>query len=108
MARFSIYSGSILVGYSALEQGDPSMGVAFGAFEPAAGYRLIHSECRTNHRDQSALLLSVQTEEGLVIECSGVAILDYSEKDFEDVIEVNVLGISSPPYEALFPQHLSR
>ena len=55
MARFSIYSGMMLVGYSSLESGDPPMGVAFGQFEPTAGYLAIQNECRTNHADQSGL-----------------------------------------------------
>ena len=108
MQRFSIYSGSVLVGYSALEHGDPPMGVAFGEFEPADGYRLIQRECRTNHDDQSALLLSAQTEGGVVIDCMGVGILDYSEMTPFDAIEINVLGISYPLYEELFPEHVSR
>ncbi|OLY77054.1 hypothetical protein AU074_04300 [Pseudomonas sp. ATCC PTA-122608] len=84
------------------------MGVAFGRFEPVDGYRLIQNECRTNHRDQSALGLSVQTETGQVIQCAGVSILDYSEALLPDLIEVNVLGISHPPYGELFPEQVAR
>jgi hypothetical protein len=38
MEWFHIYSGSVLVGRSALETGDPPMGVVSGEFEPADGY----------------------------------------------------------------------
>jgi hypothetical protein len=38
MTRFSIYSGLVLVGYSALDYGDPPMGFASGKFELADGY----------------------------------------------------------------------
>lgn len=101
MARFSVYSGAILVGHSALENRDPPMGVAFGQFEPADGYRLIQSECRANHFDQSALALTVETLEGQVIPCAGVAILDCSDEHQADCIEVNVLGIPHPFYAYL-------
>ncbi len=38
MTRFSIYSGLVLVGYSALDYGDPPMGVASDQFELADGH----------------------------------------------------------------------
>ncbi|WP_256346638.1 hypothetical protein [Pseudomonas gingeri] len=107
MMRFSIYSGSVLVGYSALESGDFSMGVAFGVFEPADGYAGIQSECRTNHRDQSALKLSVQTRTGEAIPCVGVGILDYTEDLMSPCIEVNILGVPHTVYGELFPEHVA-
>jgi hypothetical protein len=103
LARFSVFSGLLLVGYTALESGDPPMGVAFGEFEPAEGYRMIQDECRTNHRDQSALALTVRSDAGVVIQCAGVGILDYSQGLQPDFIEINVLGIPSLLYVELFP-----
>jgi hypothetical protein len=108
MAMFEIFSGTTLVGSSSLEHGDPPMGVAFGRFLPAAGYATIQAECINNTSDQSGLKLTVRTPTGVVIQCAGVGITDYSaELDPED-IEVNVLGISYPPYEELFPQHVAQ
>lgn len=107
MRRFSIYSGLVLVGYSALECGDPPMGVAFGQLEPADGYATIQSECSTNHHDQTVLNLSVQTEAGLVIPCAGLSILDYSKEFPSPCIEVNIFGIPYPLYAELFPQHVT-
>lgn len=106
MARFSIYSELILVGYSSLESGDPPMGVAFGQFEPTTGYPAIQNECRTNHFDQSGLALSVKTEAGLVIPSMGIAILDYAEELLPDCIEISILGIPTAFYEELFPDHV--
>lgn len=83
------------------------MGVAFGAFEPADGYAAIQNECRTNHRDQSGLSLSVQTETGMVIPCDGIGILDYSQDELS-CIEINILGIPSPLYGELFTPHVAR
>lgn len=68
------------------------MGVAFGEFEPAEGYRMIQDECRTNHRDQSALALTVRSDAGVVIQCAGVGILDYSQGLQPDFIEIMFLG----------------
>ncbi|SDB67762.1 hypothetical protein [Pseudomonas sp. NFACC13-1] len=107
MVRFSIYSGLVLVGYSALENGDPPMGVAFGQFEPANGYSVIRNECRTNHLDQSALALSVQTEAGFAIPCAGISILDYSAELLADCIEIHILGVPHPLYEELFPEQVA-
>lgn len=107
MAQFSIYSGLVLVGYSAFEYGDPAMGVASGEFEPADGYAAIQNECCTNHRDQSALNLSVQTATGMDIPCAGVSILDYSKELLPPCIEINILGIPHPLYGELFPQQVT-
>jgi len=100
MSEFKIYSGSILVGTSSLEHGDPPMGVAFGRFIPAIGYTNIQSECKSNDQDQSSLRLSVTTASDEVIQCVGVSILDGSGD-----VEVNVFGISYPIYSKLFPRH---
>ena len=108
MARYAVYSKGVLVGHSLLEHGDPPMGVAFGEFIPGRAYSEIQSECRTNHADQSALELSVQTASGAEIRCAGVAILDCSAENEQACAEVNVLGISYPPYEELFPDRVAR
>ncbi len=107
MTKFSVYSNDVLVGHSALELGDAPMGVAFGVFHPIALYEAIRGECSTNHQDQSNLHLTVRTEAGLPVPCVGVGILDYSIEAGEPYIEVNVLGISYPLYEELFPEHVA-
>ena len=81
------------------------MGVAFGQFDPTAGYLAIQNECRTNHVDQSGLTLSVKTESGVVVPSMAVAILDCTEELLPDCIEITILGIPSAFYEALFPDH---
>jgi hypothetical protein len=103
MSEFRIYSRALLVGTSSLECGDPPMGVAFGRFFPAEAYASIQAECASNHHDQSGLQLSVATPSGEIIQCAGVGILDCG-----DEIEINVLGISHPPYAELFPHHVAQ
>lgn len=108
MPSFAVYCANTLVGYSDLESGDPPMGVAFGRFIPADGYRAIQNQCIENHTDQTALRLTVRTPQNETIQCAGVGILDYSRETGEEFIELNVLGISYPPYEQLFPHHVVR
>lgn len=108
MAKFAVYSGNVLVGYSELESGDAPMGVAFGVFEPLSAYSKIQTECSLNHIDQSHLQLSIQTEAGVAIPCDGVGILDSSAESDPSDIEVNILGIPYPLYEELFPQHVEK
>lgn len=105
MPTFSIYAHEVLVGYSSLELGDPPMGVAFGIFRPTPGYSNIRAECISNHADQAHLALTVRTEDQTVLSCVGVGIMDCN--DGPDSIEVNVLGISYPAYETLFPEHVA-
>lgn len=105
MPTFSIHAHEVLVGHSSLELGDPPMGVASGIFRPAPGYSTIRDECISNHVDQAHLALTVRTEDQTVLTCAGVGILDYD--DGPDSIEVNVLGISYPAYETLFPEHVA-
>jgi hypothetical protein len=102
---FEVFARDILVGHSALELGDPPMGVAFGKFIATESYRLIQRECRTNHADQSGLALSVTTPDGIQIPCVGVGIIDFSDQ-FEDEIEITVFGIPYPLYGELFPEHV--
>ena len=107
---FAIYAKETLIGHSALELGDPPMGVAFGKFIAAENYREIRRECQTNHADQSALALSVRAPSGDLIPCAGVGVLDYSEhaEDGEPAyVEATVLGIPYPLYGELFPEHVT-
>lgn len=84
------------------------MGVAFGQFKPIDTYRTIQKQCIENHSDQSGLRLTVKTPHNETIQCAGVGILDYSLEAEEECIQLNVLGISYPLYEDLFPQHVAR
>ena len=107
---FEIFANDILVGHSALEFGDPPMGVAFGKFIAVERYREIRHACRTNHADQSALGLNVKAPSGTRIPCAGVGILDFLDDPGDDSlcdIEVAVYGIAYPLYGDLFPEHVS-
>ncbi|MHC8301396.1 hypothetical protein [Pseudomonas sp. ZS1P83] len=106
MTLFQIYSGLTLVGWSALEDGDPSMGVATGQFKPAEAYDVIKNECRSSRIEQSSLGLSVQTASGVTIPCAGVNISDYSQELGDGCIDITILGVPHPLYEELFPRQV--
>ncbi len=107
---FAIYAGDILVSHSELELGDPPIGVAFGKFIAAEGYRHIRHECRTNHADQAALAFEARSPAGDWLPCAGVGVLDYSDHaddGDEPYVEATVLGIPYPLYGELFPGHIA-
>lgn len=102
---YSVYAGMDLIGHTALESGDASMGVAYGLFTPSDRYALARNVCQQN-RDQSELQLSVATEAGDTIPAIGVSVLDYTAMVGEPEIQVNLIGVESALYETLFPAHV--
>jgi hypothetical protein len=107
MGEFKVFSGAALVGYSALENGDPPMGVACGTFTPLPAYSEIQSRCiASRESSQAHLALSITRPTGEVLPAElGVAILDYSVELGE--IEVHAVGIGYPLYEELFPKQVA-
>jgi hypothetical protein len=109
MPRFEVYSESSLVGWSELEFGDPPMGIAVGKFIPAPAYEHIQAAVvQASGEGLPDLRLSVRITGGEVIQTvGGVHIADYSADLGAEGQEVSVLGISYPPYDLLFPEHVS-
>jgi hypothetical protein len=105
MSEFKVFAGGTLIGHSALESGDPPMGVASGRFLPLPAYSSIQSQCiASRNLPQAHLELSIVRPSGEPLPAAdGVAILDYSAELGE--IEVHAVGIGYPLYEQLFPQH---
>lgn len=110
MPRFEVYSDSSLVGWSELELGDAPMGVAFGRFLPAPAYAAIQSvvvAAATGPLPEE-LRLSIREANGSVLQASGgVHIADCSPELGADGMEVSILGVSSPSYEEVFPEHVA-
>ncbi len=109
MPRFEILCESSLIGWSELELGDPPMGVAFGRFIPAPEYVVIQAQVIAATASKSASpQLSARVVGGPTLESmGGVHIADYSPEVGEEGLEVSVLGLSYPPYETLFPEHVA-
>jgi hypothetical protein len=110
MPRFEIYNYSLLIGWSELESGDPSMGVASGRFFPSTNYAAIQALIIASEGGllPTEIRLSVRLAQGqLLVDAEGVHIVDYSSSLGADGIEVSVLGVSSEQYELLFPNHVA-
>jgi hypothetical protein len=106
--RFEVKLGNELIGFSELEGGDASMGVAFGRLLPTPAYISIQPDC-IKHRDSGYQIpsLTVEVVGGVPIECSGgVKIIDFSPELGEAGIQIHLLGVTNPPYDELFPHHV--
>jgi hypothetical protein len=106
--RFEVKLGNEIIGYSELEAGDPPMGVAGGRFLPTAAYSSIQPHCIAHRENWEPIPgLSVRLTEGAPIACSGpIHIIDFSPEFGEMGLQIEVCGITSPPYSELFPHHV--
>jgi hypothetical protein len=96
---FLVSLNNEVLGTTDLEGGDPPMGVASGRLYTTDAYRSIQRYC-VDHRDSWVELpgLSVMTESGVKIECSGgIQIIDFSPEIGEEGIQIHLNGVLSPP-----------
>lgn len=103
--RVEIFAGEILIGRSNLDQLDPPMGVAIGAFVPTEAYD------RTRHAntiegdymgDRGQALTFQSSDHGEIVHI-GLAIEDFSDGLSE--IEISVIGIPQAEYKRFFSAH---
>jgi len=100
VSRHTIKLHGVAVGYSDLEDVDPSLGRARGRFRPGIGYDLVqpifrlfaeavpapgadvqdHEKLDRYHRSRDALGLSLEDDSGRLIHTSAIHISDYSER----------------------------
>jgi hypothetical protein len=93
--RFEVVAGDTVIGHSALEHGDPPMGVTHGRLHVTPAYA----------SRQAGTPLRVRPIDGEFFEPEGgVHTEDFSAE--LDEIEVSVLGIASAVYERYFPHHV--
>lgn len=113
MLRFDIYAHGRLIGWTRLEGGDPPMGVAFGQFHASAIYDelrslFLYSGGPGGKPVPASSELSLLLPDGRQIQSSGgVVIEDFSDDLGPEGLQVTILGIPYPEYEALFPQHVA-
>jgi len=107
--RFEVTIKSVIVGNSELEHGDPPMGVATGKFLPNLEYAKFQAAIIfARDKSQSHLSLGIRVCGGQELSAmGGVRIADYSAELGDDALEVYVLGITSPDYAELFPNHVA-
>jgi hypothetical protein len=105
MPRFEVFSSTTAIGYSELEAGDPPMGVAGGRFIPLPAYEAIQPMIvAARESSQECFALTVRMKGGLTIQTQGgVHITDYSAELGHEGIQLEVMGITYPPYDELFP-----
>ncbi|WP_171236331.1 hypothetical protein [Ruegeria sp. HKCCA6837] len=100
-----LYKGK-LVGRSALEDGDPPMGCAEGAFIAEEAFFDFRAKVAPQPDDDPAinrwLGLSVCTELGVDVQCLDAVLFEYDLGD-QSELRIDVLGITYPRYEELFP-----
>ena len=105
------------IGTTALEMGDPPMGVVVGIVDfdkPVSGYQLFLSHCQSagirpnedspgdRYIDTPAIpALEIQRPDGVVISGLGTCVQGFDDDRFQ----VTVFGISYPFYEEEFPHH---
>lgn len=110
MTRHTVKLHGVAVGYSELEDVEPSLGRARGRFRPGVGYELVQPIFRLfveavptpgasvtdqekldrYHRSRDALGLSLEDDSGRPIRTSAIHISDYSERK-GGTIDVEVL-----------------
>ncbi|HEY2658231.1 MAG TPA: hypothetical protein VGI79_00810 [Caulobacteraceae bacterium] len=111
---YAIYSGDVLIGYSALEYGDPPMGVAFGAFEPTPQFSQLGAQAVLAADGAGRPVpdirfwqgLSAKTPTGEELGSQAIVVTEYGPAGSPLGLEVSCLGIPYPLYDNLFPEHV--
>ena len=111
MPRFQLYADDELMGWSALENGDASMGCLVGVFYPGENYARIRDIAREFSQAPefskiAPLNLNVRPENGAAFEpVGGVTIVDFAaELEDESARELNVFGLPRADFLRHFPQ----
>ena len=114
--RHTVRLHGVVIGYSELEDVDPSLGRARGRFRPGTGYELVQpvfrlyaeaiptpgadvvdaAKLERYHKSRDALGLALEDAAGRPIRTSAIHISDYSEHR-DGSVELEVL-ISDPDY----------
>lgn len=101
---FSIFANGKPIGRSALESGDPPMGVAFGRFIPEAGFASLLDAAPAP--DDGPIRrwggLAVRSPAGVELECVDAILERYDHGEGVDM-EITVYGVAYPLYADLFP-----
>ena len=114
--RHTVRLKTVIVGYSELENIDPDLGRAWGAFRPGLGYELVQPVFRLfaqavlrdgsaknsellerYYSARDALHLQLEDPNGRVIKTSAIHIVDYTVEEGSSALELDVL-ISEDAY----------
>jgi hypothetical protein len=109
--RHTVKLQNVIVGWSDLEQRDPSLGRAWGEFRPGVGYELVQPVFRLfseavplpggepmdqdklerYHAARDKLGLVLEDASGRTIPTSVIHIADYTQRNGRDALELDVL-----------------
>lgn len=108
--RHTIRLQSVIVGHSELENIEPELGRAWGAFRPGLGYELVQPVFRLfaqavprdgspkntellerYHSARDALQLRLEDSDGRLIRTSAIHIADYTVEEGSAALQVDVL-----------------
>jgi hypothetical protein len=106
---FLIYSNDVLIGRSALEKGDPPMGIALGDFTPTSAFETVRTTVDVASKTEEVRVFSglrVSMSDGSAVVCSHVAVLEVGEFAAPLGWEVECMGFENPSYANLFPHHV--
>ena len=103
---FRILFDGVEAGRSALENGDPPMGCAEGAFLPAPDFAALCARLAPEPDGDPAIQrrtgFTVATEDGASVPCLDAVIFSFDVGDGREH-HVDVIGIAADDYERLFP-----
>jgi len=90
--------------------GDPPMGCAEGEFQPTDSFTTFQRSVLPQVQDEQDYKiwngLILKMEDGRQVECVDVTLHLVEFGDNGTEVFVDALGVSEPPYETLFPQHI--
>jgi hypothetical protein len=109
--RHTVKLQNVIIGYSDLEQRDPSLRRAWGQFRPGVGYELVQPVFRLfteavplpggepmdeeklerYHAARDKLGLVLEDASGRPVATSAIHIADYTERSGKDALELDVL-----------------
>lgn len=109
--RHTVKLQNVIVGWSDLEQRDPSLGRAWGRFRPGLGYELVQPvfhlfteavplpggepmdevKLERYHAARDKLGLVLEDASGRQVATSVIHIADYTERNGKDALELDVL-----------------
>ena len=108
---FDVLYDGLLIGTTTLARGgDVPMGCAEGDFEPGCAFNTFLDSvtpcCLHEEGIQLWSGLSVRMQDGTCVDCADVVLQRVIFSASEVEMTVDVLGVTSPPYADLFPQHV--
>ena len=118
--RHTVKLQNVIVGWSDLEERDPTVGRAWGRFRPGVGYELVQPVFRLfteavplpggepmdedkldrYHAARDQLGLVLEDASGRRIATSAIHIADYTERNGKDALELEVLVRDDPFWDA--------